>query len=207
VLRFNLECRLEGLTGKISKTTKDFLQAVYNENARLIRLTKNLLNISKIKSKRINYDIEKFNPQNLVKEVIQLMQPLAEEKNLVLQTKIQTAKLRVKADRDMLKEILMNLIDNSIRYTSKGSITVGYKSDIKMVKFFVTDTGEGISPNQQKQLFTDLDLLNEKNILTKKGRGLGLYITQNLLNGMKGKISVESQLKKGTTFYFWLPKV
>ncbi len=201
----SLSTVLEGLTGKLPQKAKDFLQAIYNENARLIRLTKNLLSISRIKSNRLQYELEKFNPQNLVQEVTELMTPLVLEKNLKIKTEIKNPQLKVVADRDKLKEILINLVDNSLRYGQKGLIRVGYNSDKKQMRFFVSDTGPGFSIQQQKNLFKDVDLLDKKNILNKQNRGLGLYICSNLLKGMKGKISLKSEPKKGATVSFWLP--
>lgn len=197
---------IEGMAGRISKQSKEFLLAIYNENMRLIRLTKNLLNISKIRTGRIVYELEKFNPKNLLTEVIELMTPLAAEKNLKLEIEIPNKNLKVKADRDLLKEVIINLIDNSIRYTKTGFIKVGYKEDKNIIQFFVQDTGIGMSAKKQKEIFVDIDLLNGAKRLKKKGRGLGLYICQNLLKGMAGKMTFKSKLKKGSTFTFSLPK-
>ncbi|MFC1710991.1 sensor histidine kinase [Patescibacteria group bacterium] len=198
---------MEGLTGKIPKSSKEFLQAIYNENTRLIRLTKNLLYISRIKSKRVAYELEKFNPKDLVNEAVELMKPLAEEKNLKLFLEAKNKDIKVLADRDKLKEVLINLIDNSIRYTKTGQIKVGYIMEKEKIQFFVEDTGIGMAPNLQQKLFYGVDLLNAKRTLDKQGRGLGLYISYNLLQGMKGKIAVKSQEKKGSKFMFWLPMV
>lgn len=196
---------LEGYTGKINTKTREFIQAVNNENTRLIRLTKNLLNISRIRTGRLKYQSETFNPAGLIKEVIDLMQPLAVEKRL--QLKMETA-LQVKtvADRDKLKEILINLIDNAIRYSSQGTIKVGYRPDGKQVQFYVQDNGQGIKPSEKRKLFCSLDLLSHDRVLTRKSRGLGLYICQSLLKGMKGKIDVKSQPNQGTVFFIQLPK-
>lgn len=201
----SLSTVLEGLTGKLPEKTKDFLQSIYNENARLIRLTKNLLSISRIKSNRLQYDLEKFNPYQLLQDAVELMTPLATEKGLKIEVRVKNSKLKVLADRDKLKEIIINLLDNSIRHTQKGLIQVSYTANKKQVHFSINDTGSGFSAQQQKNLFKDINLLDKKNILNKQNRGLGLYICSNLLKGMKGKISLKSEPKKGATASFWLP--
>jgi len=196
---------LEGLTGELPEKTKEFLQAINNENSRLIRLTKNLLNISRIRTGRLKYEIEKFSPLKVISEVVELIAPQVKEKGLDIKIEGKEG-IRVSADRDKLKEVLFNLIDNGIQNTKKGEIRVGFEKEEKMVKFFVEDTGEGISKKQQKKLFKEIDLLDEENILTKRRRGLGLYICHNLLKGMGGKIEIESEPGKGTKVSFWLEK-
>ncbi len=201
----SLSTIIEGMAGKVSVSAKDFLQAVYNENTRLIRLTKNLLSISRIRSGRISFEMEKFNPEKVIEEIAGLIQPLVEEKKLIFKLDIGSDNSRVYADKDKLKEVIINLLDNSIRYTKKGQIKLGLVEEGEKIKFYVQDSGSGISEKEKKHIFSDIDLLNDQKKLTKKGRGLGLYICHNLLAGMKGNIAVES-LKAGTIFSFWLPK-
>ena len=75
------------------------------------------------------------------------------------------------------------------------------------MKFFVKDNGPGISLKKQKTIFSDLDLLDKRKKLTKKGRGMGLYICQNLIKGMNGVLEINSKPNKGTQINIWLPKV
>ena len=202
----SLSTILEGYTGRLTPKSRDFIQAIYNENLRLIRLTQNLLNIGRIRSERINYVIEVFNPAGLVREVVGFIEPLVKEKKLRIKIDMSDINFWIKADRDKLKEIYINLIDNAIRNSQKGQITVGFKPEGKQVKFFVKDNGRGISPSEQRSLFAELDLLDNQKIMIKKGRGLGLYICHHLLAGMQGKMDFISVPGKQTEFMFWLPK-
>lgn len=197
---------LDGFTGKVNKETKEFLLESKNEIDRLLRMVNNLLNISRIESGRIKYDLEKFDAWPIIKTVFANLQPLAEEKGLklVLPSPKSETKLTLYADKDKLEEVLTNLIGNSIKYTEKGSVSLAVAKKNRTVVFSVTDTGIGITPEDQKKLFRRFSRIKEGRT-TAKGTGLGLYICKIMVGGMKGKIWVESAVGKGSRFVFILP--
>jgi signal transduction histidine kinase len=197
---------LDGYVGKISTDTRDFLKGAKNEVDRLLRMVNNLLNISRIESGRLRYEITGFPSWPLVKKVVENILPLAEEKGLTVSClePIGTDDIKIKADKDKVEEVLNNLIGNSIKYTDKGYVKVGAEVKGKETIFFVTDNGLGIPEKDQKELFQKFYRAT-KGEKKAKGTGLGLYISKIMVEGMGGKIWSESKVGKGSTFFFSLP--
>ncbi len=198
---------LEGYAGEISPQAREFLTSAYNENDRLIRLVNNLLNISRIEAGRFTFNITKIDLNALIIEVVENLQIAAKEKNLYLKYEpVQNLPL-VYADSDKVKEVIINLIGNAIKFTHKGGITV--KAEVKdgFVQTQVTDTGSGISKEDQHLLFKKFSQPRSGYSKQAGGTGLGLYISKQIIEGQKGRIWLESTLGQGSTFYFTLPTV
>lgn len=109
------------------------------------------------------------------------------------------------ADTDRLKQIFNNLISNAIKFTSTGSIEIGYQPKGNLVEFYVKDTGIGIPVEYQEKIFERFRQVESSTTRKFGGNGLGLAITRNLVELMGGKIWLESELGKGTVFRFTLP--
>ena len=111
----------------------------------------------------------------------------------------------IKADYKRLKQIIINLVSNAIKYNKlKGEVTIEiFNPVVDKVRVMVTDTGAGITPEQETKLFEPFMRFDEK----QEGIGLGLYITKKLINLMQGEMGVVSKVTKGTTFWFDLPLV
>ena len=197
---------LEGYAGEVSKESRDFLTAAYNENDRLIRLVNNLLNISRIEAGRFTFTVVKVGMDKLISEVINNLQMAAKEKNLYLKYETDGELVPVFADIDKVKEVLINLIGNALKFTHEGGITIKASRKDNMIVVSVADTGHGISKEDQDLLFKKFSQVGS---YTKQvgGTGLGLYISKQIIEGLKGKIWLESTVGQGSTFFFSLPVV
>lgn len=204
-IRGSLSTILEGYAGDIPQEAREFLSAAYNENDRLIRLVNNLLNISRIEAGRLAFHLGDVNLDLSITEVVSNLQMAAKEKYLTLV--YQSAGIpHVLADADKVREVLVNLIGNAVKYTHKGGVTIVTERKDTMVVTSVTDTGSGIAKEDQDLLFKKFSQVRGSYAKPTGGTGLGLYICKQIVEGLKGKIWLESTLGKGSTFFFALPQ-
>lgn len=196
---------LEGYAGEISNESREFLTSAYNENDRLIRLVNNLLNISRIEAGRFIFNVQKVNIDGAISEVVKNLQMAAKEKSFFLKYERLTDLPPVIADEDKVKEVLINLIGNAIKFTHEGGITIRAKREGEFVITSIADTGHGISKEDQEILFQKFSRVQKEYSKQAGGTGLGLYICKQIVEGHKGKIWLESEVGKGSTFYFSLP--
>lgn len=196
---------LEGYTGEVPVQAKEFLTAAYNENDRLIRLVNNLLNISRIEAGRFTFTVVKLDMEKLINEAIYSLMPAARERNIFLKYEKAGSLPQVLGDEDKVKEVLINITGNATKFTHKGGITVKSYVKDKMLITSVTDTGSGIAPEDLDRLFKKFSQVGGNYARPAGGTGLGLYISKQIVEGLKGKIWLESKLGVGTTFFFSLP--
>ena len=204
-IKGSLSTILDGYAGEVSSQSKEFLTAAYNENDRLIRLVNNLLNISRIEAGRFTFNVIKVNLGKLISEVVVKLQSAAKEKNIFMKYESTGQLPFVYGDEDKVKEVIINLVGNASKFTHKGGITVKTNVKDSMVVTSVTDTGSGIAKEDVDRLFKKFSQVGENYARPTGGTGLGLYISKQIVEGLKGKIWLESTLGIGTTFYFSLP--
>ncbi len=196
---------LEGYAGSISDEARDFLTAAYNENDRLIRIVNNLLNTSKIDSGTLSFTISRINLNILIADVLRNFEFGANEKHLRLHFESSENLPLVFGDDDKVREVLVNLVGNAIKFTSKGGVTIRCFVDGKYVVTSVSDTGTGIHKEHFDLLFKKYSQVRTDYTKTIGGTGLGLYICKKIIEGLEGEIWLESEIGKGSTFYFTLP--
>jgi len=206
-IRGSLSTILEGYAGELSAESREFLVAAYNENDRLIRLVNNLLNISRIESGHFKFNYETVNVNALMTEVVNNLTSAAKEKNISLVYKTNSAVPNIMADGDKVKEVLVNLIGNAVKFTHKGGVTVALEQKGGTLVISIADTGSGIAKEDQELLFKKFSQIQGDYAKQTGGTGLGLYICKIIIEGLKGKIWLDSTLGKGSTFYFSLPIV
>lgn len=206
-IKGSLSTILEGYAGDISNETREFLSAAYNENDRLIRLVNNLLNTSRIESGKLNFTLSDIDMTVLIQEVVKNMQIAVKEKNIFLRHESSGTVPIVTADEDKIKEVIINLIGNAIKFTSQGGITIKTEIVDGMLQTSIADTGTGIHKEDFDLLFKKFSQVKRDQKYTKSygGTGLGLYLSQKIIEGLGGKIWLDSEVGKGTTFYFTLP--
>ena len=143
-----------------------------------------------------------FRSANVVSESVAILSPVASEYIITIINNVKNIYL-VKADEKRLKQVLINLISNAIKYNHEnGKVTIDVsETDNNVIRVSISDNGDGLTEEQQKELFKPFTRYND----TKEGIGLGLYITQNLVKLMHGNVGVESIFKEGSTFWFELP--
>ena len=198
---------IEGDFGKISLNVKKALKNIFQSSERLIRIVNDLLNISRVELGKMEIEKKLTKLEPLLESCVEEMKPKAEEKKLKIEfkkSKEQIPKLSI--DDLKIRQVVLNLIDNAIRYTHKGKIEVSVQKKKKSVLVLVKDTGEGLSREEQKQIFSGFTRGSAGLAFFIEGAGLGLYVAEKYLELHNGKIYAKSKGKrKGSTFFVELP--
>lgn len=199
---------LEGEVGEVPDDQREFLGIVKSNADRLVALINDLLDISRIESGRVELKLAPLDVERTVRAVVKAMKPQIESKKQTLTVVLPPNLPALSADVDRVTQILTNLVSNAYKYTpAGGTITVSAERRGEWVSIGVKDTGIGLSPEEQEQLFTKF--FRAKNRVTQEvgGTGLGLPITKTLVEMHGGQMTVTSATGKGSTFSFTLPVV
>jgi len=184
---------LEGSYGKVPAVIQDVLDKVYTVNSRLVHLVEDLLNVSRIEAGCIQYSFVQAQLEPLVAELVEMFTPTARSKNLLLQMRLPKKPLPpLTIDPNKIKEVLSNLIDNALKYTKEGGVTVTLEGDKKRARISVTDTGIGIRAEDKENLFEKFTRSKETTKMVASGAGLGLYVGKNFVEAHGGRIWAES---------------
>ena len=199
---------IEGDTGDIPEKARQYLADSMAVTDRLVRLVNNMLNVSRIEEGRIVYQMEETSLIHAVQEIFNSSRVEAERKGLEFKESIPNGLSdTVKVDPDRIREVVGNIVSNAIKFTEKGKVSIKMSNPKPgWVKVEVIDTGPGISKVEQVGLFQKF-YRAESTAGKTFGTGLGLYITRLLIEKFGGKMSVESELDKGSNFWFELPVV
>ena len=183
-----------------------FLAIIQKESDRLKRLIEDILLLSSIESNN-NLVTEKVFIYDVLKEVYQMINYIAISKNIDLSYNFQDTKVVVEAYGDYIKQLLLNLIDNAIKYTPEGGkVMVNQFTENNEVIIEVIDNGVGIPKEDQNKIFQRFYRVDKARSRAVGGTGLGLAITKHIVNSLKGSISVESELGEGSKFIIRFPK-
>ncbi|RLC38165.1 MAG: hypothetical protein DRH33_04935 [Candidatus Nealsonbacteria bacterium] len=198
---------LEGDYGQIPPKAKKALESVFQSNERLIRIVNDLLNISRIELGKMELQKSPTKIEELIQTCYEEIKNEASKKNLKLVFKKPETPLPViNIDSLKIQQVILNLLDNALRYTKKGKIEIALKKKPNSILISVKDTGEGLTRSEQKQIFEGFSRGSAGINLFIEGAGLGLYVSKKYLDLHKGKIWAESPGKgKGSTFYVELP--
>lgn len=210
VIAGNIDMILQGYgKSKLSKSDTELLGDVSEASERLISMVNDFLNVSRLDQGRIRTDIKEINACEVVESVIKELEPLAKEKGIYLKYACPEKEIRVLADLGLLKEAVINLVGNSIKFTSEGGISVEQSIEKDALVTRIIDTGMGIAEDKQSKLFNRFEQAHERTLSREAGgTGLGLYISKEFIKLMNGDMMLEkSELKKGSTFKFTLPIV
>jgi signal transduction histidine kinase/DNA-binding response OmpR family regulator len=190
---------------------RQFAEAVHESAETLLSLVNDILDISKLEAGRVDLESIDFNLPSLVENAVELLAPRAHRKKLELGIYIHTAaRLDLRGDPTRLRQILQNLVGNAIKFTDRGSIEIDVRvhrnedGSIKL-RIAVTDTGIGVSPEARHRLFQKFVQADSSITRRYGGTGLGLAICRQLVELIGGEIGVESELGRGSTFWFTLP--
>ncbi|WP_420317884.1 ATP-binding protein [Ekhidna sp.] len=196
------------LKSDINKEQEEYLQIINKSTEHLTHILNDVLDFSKLQSGKIKLEQKVFNPEELLNDAIKLLEDKATEKNLTLELGTDNLPKFVVGDPYRLRQILLNLIFNAIKFTDKGGVYVSAfrgkdtKNGIQLT-FEVKDTGVGIPAEKQKGIFNQFEQINRED--KRKGTGLGLSITKKLVKIHRGKIKVVSTPGMGSTFSITLP--
>jgi len=199
---------LEQEAGDINQTQKEFLGIVKQNNDRLVNLINDLLDISRIESGRVHLKIKSCDLSEILTEVTDTFRTLANQKKQILKIVKPKILAKVAADRDRLSQVIANLVSNAIKYTpTGGSFKVEVSQNGSVAQVAISDTGIGISQEDQANLFTKFFRVDSSLTRDVGGSGLGLSICKTIIELHGGKIWVKSELGKGSSFFFTLPIV
>lgn len=187
-------------------TLREFLKIIYDESDRLHRLISDILDLSRIEQHRIPLKMEQLNVVDVITETAQTMRKRIEKKQLELVLP-QKRHVMMEADKDRLRQILLNLVTNAIAYTpDKGRIEISLIERENELDLIVSDTGIGISEKDLPRIFERFYRVDKARSRQSGGTGLGLAIVKHLVESYHGKIRVESEEGKGSTFIVTLPR-
>jgi signal transduction histidine kinase len=181
---------------------RQYINIVEENNKLLLQLISDILDLSKIESGTFEMCPVKVDARQLCTDLVNSLRIKTEE-NVELCLSPYLPELYFTSDKNRLHQVLMNFVTNAIKFTSEGSITVGYEIEGNDVKFYVKDTGMGIAPQKQKDIFKRFVKLN--NFIP--GTGLGLSICQSIAAQLGGELGVESEPGKGSCFWFIHPLI
>lgn len=198
---------IEGSYGKLSEKMEKPLKNIYQSNERLVKLVNDLLNLSRLETGKLELKLELTSLKKLTFSVIEELKINAEKKGLEVKIVKTTKPLpKIMVDQDKLRQVILNIIDNAVKYTKQGGITIELKKLDKWIQIKISDTGEGIDKKETKSLFQMFSRATAGNQLHIEGAGIGLYVAKKFIEIHQGKIWVESPGKgKGSTFYIELP--
>ncbi|MCL5666963.1 MAG: ATP-binding protein [Patescibacteria group bacterium] len=205
-IKWYLAAILSGDYGPLDPEVKTALQKTEQTNNLLISLIEDILNVSRIERGKMEFLFEPVDLENLAEITYEQLKPIALEKKLDLTFKKPTVKLpQVLADKEKIRQVMNNLIDNALKYTKQGSVAAEICRDNDDIKFKVTDTGKGISEQDRKSIF-DKYKRGKESIHQSAGLGLGLYVAKVVMDQHHGKIWAESAGEgKGSSFIFSIP--
>lgn len=197
---------LDGSYGKITKNVRSGLERVMTSTKRLAGLIEDLLNVSRIEQGRVILNMKSLNPKNVITDVVGELEPQAQEKHLNLEYASNKSKIEnIYVDSDKLKEILLNIIGNAIKYTKKGTVVISHEIKDYSLEVRVKDTGIGMSAEDQARLFEKFFRVQNDYTKGVVGTGLGLWITKQLVEMMKGKVYIESMEGVGSQVILIFP--
>jgi len=195
---------VQGMAGELNDEQKKQLGMVKGSARHLLTLINDVIDVSKIEAEKIQLSIDEFNLSDTVINIKETFQTALEEKGDQLTLDI-PEKLMIKSDERRIKQIVMNLVSNAIKFMGKGEITIraGIKQD--QVEVSVCDSGYGIQAENLPKLFKQFSRIFTDGQPQQEGTGLGLYLSQKLAKILGGVIKAESEFKKGSIFTVILP--
>lgn len=202
-------------TATLDDRARAFINKAHESLQHLGRLFKDLLDVSRVDDNRINYIAKVTNIMDLVEDIVNGLKMKASEKNLelIFQPKPDNSGRYVvpvyfvNLDPDLIREVVGNLIENAIKYSSLGKINVNITATDEKIKISIQDNGIGISEEDIPHLFQKFYRVNNPETNQIGGTGLGLYLSKKLVEKLGGHITVDSQYHKGSTFLVELPRI
>ncbi len=197
---------LESVFGELNEEQLEFVKDIDESSNHLLEMITDILDISKIEAGKVILTVEEINLNNLVNHVISTFMPLYNEKGLIIKKKGLKKEQLIFADRIKFKQIIYNLLSNAIKFTEKGKVTFEFRDNKDTWGFIVKDTGIGIAEKDFSIIFKDFKRVKSAYVDSILGSGLGLALTKRTVNLHGGNILFTSELGKGTTFTFTIPK-
>lgn len=200
------ELLLDDDMNETEEMRREHIKIIAKSGSRLLRLIEDILDLTQLQAKRVSINSEQFQIKPLLSQVCQLLEPLALKKDLRLSYSVVPDSLKVNADKGRIHQVLVNLIGNAIKFSQSGVVEIEVKADLDRAIISVKDQGPGISDDNLALIFEPFGQVDGGFNRDNEGTGLGLPITKELLLLHNSELQIETQLGKGTRFFFNLPQ-
>lgn len=204
-IKGSIDLIADGLAGPLTDKQKHWLEVTKNYIARLNRVADDILTVQKLEAGKMVFEMLENDLNATILEVAAIMKNSTVQKGLDLVTDLDTKIPKFIFDKDRIIQVLVNLINNAVKFTDKGCIRVSTSLDKDFAKISIADTGCGMSREEMPRLFEKFEQLKNARERKSGGTGLGLSIAKEIVLHHGGEIWVESEPDKGTTFHFKLP--
>ncbi len=185
---------------------QEFCENIITSGYHLLELINDVLDLAKVEAGQMQLDREEFYVGTVLEDTIATMQPLAVKKNVRLTVDVSSRLSSIVADVNKFKQIVYNLVGNAIKFTpAGGAVSISTAVMDNAARFEISDTGVGIAPADQEKIFSEFQQADGSSSRQYEGTGLGLTLTRKFVELHGGRIWVESQVGKGSNFYFTLP--
>lgn len=186
-------------------TYKDIIR---NSSKQLLSIIDNVMELSKIQAQQVKLVIQEFKIEDVLAEVVNMYKKISKEENIELITKFPLNGIEycIRTDKNKFMQVVSSFLNNSFKFTDSGIVEVGYKIKENSYVFYVMDTGNGIEPENKEKIFNLFTQGNYSSTRIHDGLGVGLTISKSFIDMLGGTINFETEVGKGSTFYFSLPK-
>jgi signal transduction histidine kinase len=189
--------------GELNPKQSEYVQDIHAAGRHLHSLINDILDLSKIEAGRMELQLSRFDLRSLIRDAVTVVHERAKNSDIVLDVAVDQSLGDIKADERKVKQILLNLLSNALKFTAKGGrITVAAVAHNPGIQISVADTGIGITPADQEIIFEEFRQVQSG---AREGTGLGLALTRKFVEMHGGRIRVESEVGEGSTFTFNLP--
>ena len=195
----------DNIYGEVPPKIRETIGRIDNSGRHLLRLINDVLDVSKIEAGQLKLSLNEYSMKDLVDNVTVAIEPLVTEKGLTLKTSVPDDLPIGTGDQQRITQVLLNLLGNAIKFTDEGDVSVEIDADGGGFVISVSDTGSGITEEEQKKIFEEFHQVDDSNTRNKGGTGLGLTITKHIIEMHGGELWVESKPGEGSIFSFTLP--
>lgn len=191
-------------TSQLPPREANFAARIENASKTLLALVNDILDLSKLEAGGFEFEAEPVAVADLVASSLALVTPQAQLKGLAVESRIEDIE-SFRGDAMRVRQVLVNLLGNAVKFTQRGGVTLTVGRDGDLARFSVADTGEGVSEEQLQKIFERFTQADGSSVRQYGGTGLGLAIARGLVEGMGGRLWVESRPNEGSVFHFTLP--
>ena len=207
VIMEGIDLVLDKDLGDLNPKQRDLLETAKRNVQRLARLVNSILDFQKLESGMYKLNIRQNDINEVVREIHESMAPAARRKGLEFTLNLADGVPKIGFDRDRICEVVMNLVDNAVKFTKKGSVSITTSRVENIIRFSIQNTGPEIKKDDLSKIFDPFEQVMKKDKRAKGETGLGLAICKDIIEKHRGKIWAESGPGRGTAFHFVLPIV
>jgi signal transduction histidine kinase len=195
----------EGIFGDIPQVLHEPIEEIHQSGQHLLNLINDVLDLSKMEAGRMELHPSECAIEGCIESVVAMIRPLAEEKGLKVLTSIQEELPTCVVDEGRVMQVLLNLGGNAVKFTQEGEVEIGIRREDDHLFLWVRDTGIGIPSEKQGEIFTEFRQAGVLIAREQEGTGLGLSISKRIVELHGGEMGVESEVGKGSMFWFRIP--